>query len=158
MLHRLSLCVAYRLLLVYWFIFRPTGGGAYVAVWNDGQILIVKNSYKSVWTFPAGGSKRGESMPETAVRELFEEVAIQVAPSELTLVDYFVSKSEYRTDRSTVFEIDFAERPPFQIDNTEVVAAKFVDFEDLTSKKYELACIANQYVQRKEQDNKLAMD
>ena len=93
-------------------------------------------------------------MPDTAVRELFEEVAIKVAPSELTLVDYFVSHSEYRTDRSTVFEIDFAERPQFQIDNTEVIDAKFVDFEDLTSKRYELACIANQYVQRKTQELK----
>lgn len=91
-------------------------------------------------------------MSDTAVRELFEEVAIRVAPDELTLVDYFVSHSEYRTDRSAVFEIDFAERPQTQVDDTEVVAAKFVDFEDLTTKRYELACIANQYVHRKSQD------
>ena len=148
-LYRFLLTIAYRSLLVYWYLFRPSGGGAYVAVWNGGQILIVKNSYKSVWTFPAGGRKKNESMEETAVRELSEEVSIDVKQDQLALVDYFVSHSEYRTDRSTVFEIEFDERPEFTIDNTEVVDAKFVDFSELRDKRYALACIANQYVERK---------
>ena len=55
------LTLAYRMALVYWRIARPSTNGAFVAVWHEGRILAIKNSYKAQWSFPGGGVKSSET-------------------------------------------------------------------------------------------------
>lgn len=147
--HRLALKVAYQLALIYWRIFRPTGRGAYVAVWHDGCVLAIRNSYKPGWTLPAGGVGHSESVEDAAARELLEEVGILVDAGRLQPVDTFVSRSEYKTDQSTVFEVEMNEMPLVVIDEREVIEAEFISFEQLAERKDELAHIVQQYVEWK---------
>ena len=157
-LHRLLLCIVYRLMLCYWFVRRPAGGGAYVAVWHGDRILLAKNSYKRQWTFPAGGRKAGERMVDCAARELLEEVGIPVKDDEIRFVKYFVSYDEFKTDRSAVFEVHLDVEPPITIDETEVIEASFAKFDDVYRQRENLVCIASQYVAWKHARRKVQSD
>ena len=44
---------------------------------DDGRVLLVKPSYRSVWTLPGGVSERGESPIDCMRRELREETGLQ---------------------------------------------------------------------------------
>ncbi len=141
---RIAYLCAYKLALCYWFVFRPTERGAYVAVWSKGKLLLIKNSYKAGYTLPSGGVKKNESIESAAVRELAEEVGIQVSTNDLQLIDEFQSTSEFKTDLSTVYELHLAEEPAITIDNIEVTAFEFVSVSEIKTRK--LTSIANQYV------------
>ena len=44
---------------------------------DDGRVLLVKPSYRSVWTLPGGVSERGETPIDCMRRELREETGLQ---------------------------------------------------------------------------------
>ena len=65
-----------------------TAAGALVVL--DGRVLMVhqRRAYGVFWEFPSGYQEPGESLEQTAVREVLEEagVAVQVGPLVCTLV------------------------------------------------------------------------
>jgi ADP-ribose pyrophosphatase YjhB (NUDIX family) len=44
---------------------------------DDGRVLLVKPSYRTVWTLPGGVSARGESPIDCMRRELLEEAGVE---------------------------------------------------------------------------------
>ena len=74
--------LGYPVFRLWWFVRRPRVRGAYVAVWHDGRLLLIRNSYKTGETVPCGGLRRGESPRAGARRELEEEVGIAVHEGE----------------------------------------------------------------------------
>jgi 8-oxo-dGTP diphosphatase len=50
-----------------------------VVIREDGQILLTKRADFPVWCIPGGGVEDGESVGQTAVREVFEETGFHVA-------------------------------------------------------------------------------
>ncbi|HTY16526.1 MAG TPA: NUDIX hydrolase [Myxococcota bacterium] len=129
-LHRAALWLAYRVLLVGWFVFRPRRHGVFVAVWHAGRVLAIRNSYRDWLALPAGGPKRGEAAVDTAVRELREEVGITAPRAAFRFAVEIPSRFEYKRDRCSFFELDLAERPAFRADGREVVWADFVTPEE----------------------------
>lgn len=77
--------LGFRLLRLWWFCRRPRHQGALVAVWEDDQLLLVRPSYRAVWTLPGGGLRAGEAPSQAAARELFEETGLSLPPASLTL-------------------------------------------------------------------------
>jgi len=56
---------------------------------SEGKVLLVKHSYgKNNWDLPGGKGEDNESAEETAKREVFEEVGLEVKIEELTGVYY----------------------------------------------------------------------
>jgi len=110
---------------VYWAVLKPQVHGALVAIWNGGEILLVKNSYVPYYSLPGGYVHRGETGKDAAVRELLEETGIRVAPSDLKVVLDRQHAWEGKREHIEIFELDVAERPTIQVDNREVVEAKF---------------------------------
>ena len=54
----------------------------------NGEILLVKPSYRDYWHIPGGGVDAHESPLDAAMRELLEETSIRVEPPQnMTLVD-----------------------------------------------------------------------
>jgi len=123
---RLFYKLGYRALLILWFFTRPTVHGVYIAVWHQDKLLVIKNSYKKRFTLPCGRIKRGEDKAEAAVRELHEEVNIKLEKEQLKFVGDFKGKFKHATDIGIFFEIDMAELPQIQVDNREVVWARFL--------------------------------
>ena|SRR5215472_3536521 len=129
-LHRAALWLAYRVLLVGWFVFRPRRRGVFIAVWHRGRLLAIRNSYRDWLALPAGGPKRGESTLDTAVRELCEEVGISAHPEALRFACELPSRFEFKRDRCSFFELELDERPAFRPDGREVIWADFVTPEE----------------------------
>ena len=53
-------------------------GSSCVIVRDDGSWLLVRHSYRPGWSLPGGGMTRGEDPAGTALREMREELGIEV--------------------------------------------------------------------------------
>ena len=54
-----------------------------VVINGDGNILLVKNSYRGIWEYPGGQVEVGENLIEALRREIREESGIEVEVDEL---------------------------------------------------------------------------
>lgn len=122
---QIAYVVAHRLLRGWWMLRHPRTSGTLVAVWNSGELLIVKNSYRAEYTLPGGYRQRGESAPEAGARELLEECAIVVPAARLREAYVGEHRFEHRRDGLSIVEIELSERPSFHVDHREVVWADF---------------------------------
>lgn len=122
---RIALVAAYRILLVYWLVFRPRTRGAYVFVWCDARLLVIRQSYRRGWTVPAGRVKAGESPIEAAVRELYEETGIRTTPGALAPIGVLPNTLEFKRDEIHAFALRLEREPEVRIDRREVVEARF---------------------------------
>ena len=117
---QLTYYVAYRLHLAWNYLFRPECHGAWVAVWSQGQLLLIKNAYRSSITLPGGSIDGAEQPVDAALRELREEVGIEAKPDELVFWGQYISLVEYKFDHINLFELELPDLPEFQLDNREV--------------------------------------
>jgi 8-oxo-dGTP diphosphatase len=86
-------------------------GAAAVILDHAGRVLLVHHSYGALdWQLPGGASEPGESIVETAVRELREETGLEGVPESLTGIywnpdrdaHHFVFRCRCRDDREPV--------------------------------------------------------
>ncbi len=117
--------VGYRVYLGFCYFFRPASRGVYIAVWHQGAVLLIKNSYRSFFTIPGGGLRGKESVAGAAARELYEEVGIRVEPGRFHLVGLFRTNYEFTRDTVSLFEVNLSDRPEVAVDRREVVWAEF---------------------------------
>jgi len=112
---------------VWWRLSRSQHEGALVAVYVEGELLLVRSSYRAEWSFPGGSLHRGEA-PETAARrELVEEIGL-VAPA-LLPVGEVSGTWEGRRDRVHLFELRLTGLPPLRLDNREIVDVRLAACE-----------------------------
>jgi ADP-ribose pyrophosphatase YjhB (NUDIX family) len=121
---QLGLKGAYRLMQAYWAVRRPSTHGALVAVWHDGRVLLVRNSYHRYYAFPGGYVRWSETSRQAAARELAEEVGIRVEPEQLELGLDVVHEWEHHPDRVEIWELEVDRPPRTEVDNREVIAAE----------------------------------
>lgn len=117
--------VAHRMLRAYWRVRQPNTHGALIAVWHEGRLLLVKNSYRRFYTLPGGYVRSHESAAEAARRELEEEVDLRLPLDRLREVYSRTHQFENRHDKVTIVETEVDEPPRFKVDNREVVWASF---------------------------------
>lgn len=55
---------------------------------EQGNILIVKPTYRSDWLLPGGAVEDQESPKEACLREVKEELGLEIVPAELLCVEY----------------------------------------------------------------------
>lgn len=124
--YQLAYKAAYRVMRVYWETLSPDTHGALVAIWHRGRILLVKNSYLDYWSLPGGYVRRSETAKQAALRELEEEVGLSGVPEEDLAPALDVRhRWEGKNDHVEIFDLEVDAPPPVQIDNREVVEARF---------------------------------
>ena len=124
-LYRVAYRGAYQMMRVYWAVLRPQVHGALVAIWHDGEILLVRNSYVRYYSLPGGYVHRGETGRDAAIRELLEETGIRAAPSDLRIALDHQHDWEGKREHVEIFELEIPDRPYIEVDNREVIEAKF---------------------------------
>jgi ADP-ribose pyrophosphatase YjhB (NUDIX family) len=130
LMFRLAYRGAYQLMRVYWAVRHPHAHGALVAIWHEGKILLVQNSYVSYRSLPGGYVAPGETGRDAALRELREETGIQVSAADLKPVIDEHHEWEGKHEHIEIFELDVSERPRVEVDHREVVEAGFFSPEE----------------------------
>lgn len=108
---------------LYWFVFRPRTYGVKCVVEYNGKLLLIRNSYGvHGWTFPGGGVKRNESSEQAAIREVKEEVGLDIS-NPLKIGEY---QSNYEHKRDTVYcFLAKVSKPNVTIDANEIAQAQW---------------------------------
>ncbi len=77
--------------------------GAKALIVHEGKILLVKEKLVRngkemvIYDFPGGGIEPGESLQEAVVREVFEEIGIQIVPERIVGAwDFVIDNSQDR--------------------------------------------------------------
>jgi ADP-ribose pyrophosphatase YjhB (NUDIX family) len=92
---------------------------------HEGRWLMIRNSYgRGLWTFPGGGVRGGERPADAAMREVREEVGIELGGVEP--VGIYTTDREYKHDTVYCFVADVM-HPDHRIDNKEVIEAAWFD-------------------------------
>ncbi len=87
---------------LYWFIFRPTLRGVKCIIENNDKFLLVKLNYAHHrWIIPGGGVKKNESSLQAAVREVKEEVGLDV--KNLVSIGSYTSNKDYKENIVEIF-------------------------------------------------------
>lgn len=113
----------YYVCRVYWFCVRPKAFGVKGILHYKKEVLLIRNSYGPVgWTFPGGGIKPRESLKKAVVREVKEEVGIEI--HEPVYIGHYFTTDEYKKDLVHCF-LSAVTSKDFTIDNSEVVEARW---------------------------------
>jgi len=123
---RVAYWIGFRLIRLWRRLRHPDHHGALVAIWHNGRILTVRQSYRANPGWPGGGIGRGEDPRDAARRELAEELGLVVDPADLVLVRTMIVDWDFCRDHVRVFELHLPAEPQLKIDNREIVAAQFV--------------------------------
>lgn len=129
--YKVGFCMA----RLWWWLRHPDHDDAIVAIWFEGHVLVVRQSYRTNLTFPGGGIRRGEGPRDAARREVAEEIGLAVTRDDLRLVDDAVSEWDFRRDRVRIFEPHLHAAPHVKIDGREIVDARFVDPKDCSRRR-----------------------
>lgn len=129
-LYRTAYRCAYKLMRAYWGVRNPLTHGALIAIWHEGRIVTVRNSYVPYVTLPGGYVGKGESFREAAARELREELQLRVDPDDLKLALEVTHDWEGKHDHVQIFELTVDAPPKIKVDNREVIASDLMAPEE----------------------------
>jgi 8-oxo-dGTP diphosphatase len=115
----------YLLARTWWWLRRPSTSGALVAFWRGDQILLVRTSYRRIYSLPGGFVERQETAAAAATREILKEIGVTASPDDLITAWRGTLPFESRTDTVTIFECS-ADVSARHIDGREIVWAGWV--------------------------------
>jgi 8-oxo-dGTP pyrophosphatase MutT (NUDIX family) len=109
-----------------WRIGRVPGRGASIAVWHDGRLLCVRESYRRGLGLPGGGLNERENPEAAARRELREEVGLDLPPEAFRRRGPLAYRYAGRAIEDILFEVQLEAPLPPQVDNREIVWAGYL--------------------------------
>ncbi len=126
-LKRWLLRAAYALLTLRRIAWQPVTLGVNVLLVRDGEVLLVRHTYRAGWFLPGGGVKRHETLEAAARREAREEVGATIR--ELRLMGAYSDFVEAKSDHVVVFVSESFEQTPNE--SAEIAEARFFRFDAL---------------------------
>lgn len=102
-----------------------------VALWSDNHhLLLVRTSYRPLIGLPGGFVRSSESPTSAAVREIREEVGIDLDPQRLVRTWHGTVPFEFRQDSVTIFEAHVEHALGPVIDRREIVWAGWMSRDE----------------------------
>jgi 8-oxo-dGTP diphosphatase len=129
-LYRAAYKGAYKMMRVYWAVRRPDTHGALVAIWHNGRVLLVRNSYLTYYSLPGGYVRSDETAKQAAVRELLEEVGVGATEDKIEPALSITHEWEGKHDHVDIFKLELPYEPKVRVDNREVIAAQMYTPEE----------------------------
>ena len=113
---------------------KRIGAGALILNEQD-EVLIVKQSYKDYWSISGGVVDDGESPRVACIREVREELGIDLKIADFICLDYtnVIENGEKREHLQFIFfggKLSEEEIGKIKIDNEEIIDLKFVKIEE----------------------------
>ena len=105
---------------------RAAAGGLFTN--EQGEILMVTPSYKPYLDIPGGYVEPGESPSQAAVREVKEELGIDIELGRLLVVDWWTEGIEQNEGAKVLFVFDGGILPPGEVSSIVVDGVEIVDF------------------------------
>ncbi len=127
--------LAYLMSRVWWFLRRPATHNTGVALWDRGQILLVRTGGRSALSLPGGSVGPGESSNEAARRQLRAELGLCLAAGDLQMVGQERLRCESRRDTMDIWELGGRRRPPIRVDSRKVVWAGWMAPEEALKRR-----------------------
>ena len=82
---------------IYWFILRPKTKGVKCIILYKGKVLMIRKTLtNSKFVFPGGAVKDGESLEESVIREIEEDLGLKL--KKVKPIGEFTSEIFYRTE------------------------------------------------------------
>jgi ADP-ribose pyrophosphatase YjhB (NUDIX family) len=102
---------------------------------QDQTVLMVKHAKdgREYWMLPGGGVDFGESLSEALVRELKEEVCIDVKPRELVLANDSIPPDKHRHIINLYFLADLVGGTAALGEDPRIVEVAYIPLRDLNS-------------------------
>ena len=123
--------IAYPVAKLSWFFIRPNTQGVRCIVLCGEDILLIKHTYGSpLRTTVGGGINRGETEESAVIREVKEEVGLNLYC--LSKVGEVIHTKEFKNDTVHVFVARTHERA-FIVDGSEIKEVAWFKFDELPS-------------------------
>jgi ADP-ribose pyrophosphatase YjhB (NUDIX family) len=114
---------------------KRMGSGA--LIFNDrNELLIVKPTYKDHWSVPGGTVDQNESPKDACIREVKEEIDIDLPDVDFLCVDYISNTEEKSENLQFVFYagiLDDEDIAKIKLDPKELGECRFVSTETATT-------------------------
>ena len=105
----------------YRLIAKPSTQCALVALWHQGQVLLVQASYQSELSLPGGWVNCSETPRVAAQRELIGELSLHVDDRELGEPWSFTESSARGVNTVSIFSVKLVKRPVLKLDGLEIL-------------------------------------
>ena len=87
---------------IYWKVFKPLTHGARILLVTDTKVLLVQPRTLDYWNLPGGGMHKNEDPEKAAIREIHEEIGIEIDSVDFLLGTY-ISSDEGKRDTVYIF-------------------------------------------------------
>ena len=112
-------------------------GAGVLFVNEENQVLLVEPAYKKDWEIPGGIVESDESPLRAVVREVREELGLEISPDKLSLagLDYMAANGDITEALMFVFwggVLDRHQKESIAIDGDELKSYRFVDRSEIS--------------------------
>ncbi|MGA7756761.1 MAG: NUDIX hydrolase [Ilumatobacteraceae bacterium] len=114
---------------------KRMGAGAIIRD-TSGSVLIVKPTYKDGWEMPGGAVEAGESPAQACVREVREELGLEIVVGRMVCVDYNAGGPDYLESLMFLFDtgvMDEATTARIELQEAELSEFRFVPVAEATT-------------------------
>lgn len=122
----------------YWKLYKIQTKGVRVMLVHQGKIILVRHWYNSLWVMPGGGIHKHETPEQAAVREIKEELGIEIQQLDYLLGQYSNTK-EGKNDTVYCFIVELdsqieLSRKKLNFEISDMIWSSVSDFPQDTSR------------------------